>query len=450
MSALRHAPFRLLLSGRVVSGLGNAVAPIALAFAVLDLTGSPRDLGLVVGVRTLFNVLFVLFGGVLADRLPRHLLMVGASLGAGLTQAAIAVTVLTGSATIAALIGLSAVNGMFAAMAMPATSALLPQTVPEDERQAANALSRMFYNGTMILGAAAGGVLVAVLGPGWGIAVDAATFFVAAACFALVRIPTMVNAAASPGGQRRAEGGKRPAERMGTPAEMTEILAGQAPAAPAPARPSLLGDLRTGWSAFASRPWLYGTVAGFALINACLSGGLNVLGPVVADDTIGRRAWGLVLAAQTVGMIAGGLLALRLRLRRLLFFGVACTGVIALPVLALGVAPILGVLAAASFVAGLGIELFSVAWETTMQEHVPADKLARVYSYDMLGSYVAMPVGEVIAGPVGQAVGVETALIGAAVLIAVAVLGMLAVRSVRTLPHRVPSARSGPMEELAV
>jgi hypothetical protein len=140
---------------------------------------------------------------------------------------------------------------------------------------------------------------------------------------------------------------------------------------------------------------------------------------------------------------------MRLRIRRLLFVGVICTSLLVLPVLALGVWPMLAVLVAAAFVAGVGIEQFGVAWETTMQEHVPADKLARVYSYDMLGSYIAMPVGEVIVGPVGQAVGPEPTLIGAAVLIVVAVLGMLASRDVRTLRHRVPSERAAPMEELA-
>jgi MFS family permease len=118
------------------------------------------------------------------------------------------------------------------------------------------------------------------------------------------------------------------------------------------------------------------------------------------------------------------------------------------PGLALGVAPMLGVLIAASFIAGMGVAQFGVAWETTMQEHVPADKLARVYSYDMLGSYIAMPIGEVVVGPVGQAVGVEATLVGAAVLIGVAVLGMLASRDVRTLRHRVPERAPAVMEEL--
>jgi MFS family permease len=434
LAPLRHAPFRLLLGGRVVSGLGNAVAPIALAFAVLDLTGSPRDLGIVVGVRTLFNVLFVLFGGVLADRLPRHLLMVATSVAAGLSQAAVAAAVLTGAATIALLIGLSAVNGVFSALAMPATSALLPQTVPDDERQQANALTRLFFNGTMILGASAGGVLIATVGAGWGIAVDAATFLVAAVLFALVEVPKPV--VPDPSSPARADGPDAADQ------DAVHVLPGNRGG-----RPSLIADLRTGWSEFVSRTWLWVVVAGFAVVNACYSGSLNVLGPVVADQTIGRPAWGFVLAAQTIGMIGGALITLRLRIRRMLFFGVLSVTAIVLPILALGLRPVVVVLLGAAFIAGIGIELFSVSWETTVQEHVPADKLARVYSYDMLGSFIAMPIGEVIVGPVGQAVGVRATLVGAGLLAGLAVLSMLASRDVRHLRHRLPERAPARMEE---
>lgn len=178
----------------------------------------------------------------------------------------------------------------------------------------------------------------------------------------------------------------------------------------------------------------------FGVINAALSGGMSVLGPVVTDATVGRGAWGFVLAAQTLGMVLGALVAMRLTAGRLLFVGVWCTAFEVLPVLTLGVAPHLGLLLAAAFLAGVGIEQFAVAWETTMQEHVPADKLARVYSYDMVGSFVAIPVGQVAAGPIAQAVGVRPTLIGAAALIGLAVAGMLASRDVRNLRHRPPTS----------
>jgi MFS family permease len=405
-AALRHSAFRLLLTGRTLSTLGNTIAPIALAFAVLDLTGSVTDLGLVVGTRTLVNVAFLLFGGVLADRLPRHLMMVGTSVLAAATQGTVAALILTHTATVPLLIALEAANGMVSALTMPASAAILPQTVPADQRQQANALSRLFFNAAAIVGAPVGGVVVATVGSGWGIAVDAATFVLAGACYAFLRVPRTATGAG---------------------------------------RKGIFADLLTGWTEFRSRTWLWAVVLGFCVVNACWSGGLYVLGPTVANTTFGRQAWGFVLAAQTVGMIVGALIAMRVRLRRMLFFGTACTALLALPMLVLGAAPLVIPLMTAAFIAGVGLEQFAVAWETTMQEHIPPDKLARVYSYDMVGSFIAMPVGEVVAGPVAQATSVEGTLIGAAALVVLAVVGMLSSRDVRTLEHRAPTAA---MEEL--
>jgi MFS family permease len=378
--------------------LGNAVAPIALAFAVLDLTGSARDLGLVVGVRSLANVIFILFGGVIADRLPRHLVMVGASVLAGATQATVAVTVLTGTATIPLLLGLSAVNGIAAAVAFPAISAIVPQTVPAGILQQANALNRLAFNSALIAGSSVGGVLVATAGPGWGLAVDAGTFFLAGLLFALVRVP-----------------------KTDQPAALD--------------RPGTFTEMRHGWTAFISRTWLWVVVAGFCVINAALSGSVSVLGPVVADETFGRTTWGLILAVETAGMIAGALVAMRARVGRLLFYGVLwCLGDVLL-VLALGLTSTVLVLLLAGFAVGFALEQFTVAWDTTMQEHVPSDMLARVYSYDMLGSILALPIGQVAAGPLAEHFGERQTLVGAAALIAVATIAMLLSRDVRHLRH---------------
>jgi MFS family permease len=454
---LRHPAFRLLLIGRTVNTLGNTFAPIALAFAVLDLTGSASDLGLVVGTRTIVNVLFLLFGGVLADRLPRHLLMVGASVLAAVTQSTIATLVLTDAATMPALIALSAVNGMVAAVALPASAAILPQTVPADERQQANALNRLFFNAAAVVGAPVAGVVVATVGPGWGIMVDAATFVVAAGAFAFLRVPEPAATKSAAASAASAPDATPAAAYAAAAPDFAPAASGTAPeterpavAAPIPdARKGVFADLLTGWGEFRSRTWLWAVVAGFCVLNASWSGAVNVLGPTVADQTIGRRAWGLVLAAQTVGMIIGALVAMRLRLHRMLFFGTACTGLLALPMLVLGAAPRVGLLVPAAFVAGLGLEQFGVAWETTMQEHIPADKLARVYSYDMVGSFIAIPIGEIVAGPVAEMAGIEATLVGAGMLVILSVAGMLSSRDVRHLRHRLPERRTTPMEELA-
>ncbi|MDY7089262.1 MAG: MFS transporter [Actinomycetota bacterium] len=405
MAPLRYGAFRLLAAGRMISMLGNAVAPIALAFAVLDLTGSAGDLGLVVGARSLTNVVFLLLGGVIADRLPRHLVMVVSSAVAAITQAAVAVAVLTGAATVPLLMVLSAVNGLAAALAWPAVSALLPQTVPEAIRKQAIAINRIGGNAAMILGAPAGGILVATVGPGWGLAADAATFALSGVCFALIRVTGVHDHAVK--------------------------------------KPSVLAGLRDGWSEFTSRTWLWVVVLGFMFLNAAWAASMGVLGPVVADDTIGRRAWGFVLAAQTAGMIAGALLAIRITVRRLLAFGVIAVAGMALLPSGLALAPVLWVLVVCAFVGGVAFDQFGIAWETTMQEYVPSDKLARVYSYDMLGSLVAIPVGQVAAGPAAHALGARTTLLIAVGVMLVAVAGMLTSRDVRTLEHR-PATEKAP------
>ncbi|WP_426561876.1 MFS transporter [Angustibacter sp. McL0619] len=392
---LRHSGFRWLLTGRFASYLGNAVAPVALAFAVLDLTGSVSDLGLVVGARSIANVLLLLFGGVLADRLPRALVLRGSSYAAALTQAVVAVVVLTHTATIPMLMVLGVLNGAVAGMSFPASAALTPQTVPGSLIRQANALLRLATNTALIGGTAIGGVLVAGVGPGWGIAVDAASFAVAGLCFSRIRVPDLPS---SPG-----------------------------------AATSTLTQLREGWGEFVSRTWVWVVVVAAMGLNAAYTGGIAVLGPAVADDSIGRRSWGIALAASTAGMLVGGLVSLRWQPRHALRLAVALSPLAALPLLALAYLPVLAALAAALFLTGLTFELFGVAWDVSMQEQVPAEKLARVYSYDAVGSFVAIPLGEILVGPIAHAYGVSTTLTWCAVLVVASSLFALCSRSVRTL-----------------
>ena len=366
-----------------------------------------------VGARTLANVIFLLFGGVLADRLPKHALMVGAALAAFASQAVVAATVLTGTATIPLLMAIGAFNGMVSAVAFPASSAIVPQIIPAEMRQQGNALGRLFLNAATILGAPIGGILAGSIGPGWGIAVDAGTFLLSAIFFGLIKLPRKAVV------EERAE------------------------------KQSIVRDLRTGWTEFWSRTWLWAVVAGFCVINACSVGGMYVLGPLIADDSIGREAWGFVLASQTAGMIVGALIILRLRVRRLLLIGTAATACEAVPLFILGVRPYLVLMVAAGFLAGVAFELFGVAWETTMQEHVPSDKLARVYSYDMVGSLLAVPIGQVAVGPIAEQFGLEPTLIALSALVLLAVIGMLVSRDVRHLEHALPEPDPAPVKESA-
>ncbi|WIE84496.1 MFS transporter [Curtobacterium sp. MCPF17_021] len=397
---LRHAPFRWLLAARTVSILGNAVAPIALAFAVLDLTGSPVDLGLVVAARSVANVAVLLFGGVIADRLPRDVVLVATSLGAALTQGAVAALVLTGTATVPLLVVLSILNGAVAAVSLPTTAAMVPETVPESLLRPANAVIRLSINAGTIVGASAGAGMVALVGAGWGLAVDAAGFAVAASLYARIRLPRRTSVA--------------PADR-----------------------PSVIADIREGWVEFAGRRWVWTVVAQFAVLNAAFVGATTVLGPVVADGSFGRAGWGLVVAAQTVGLALGALIALRWRPRHALGIGVALMAVTALPVVALAGAPALPTLLVAFALGGVAIELFAIAWDHALQSNVPRAVLSRVYSYDMVGSFVAVPLGEALVGPLAHAVGTPATLIGCAVVIVVATVVAASTRSVRRVTTEV-------------
>jgi MFS family permease len=396
LAPLRHKAFRWLVLARVAAHLAHAVAPVALAFAVLDLTGSAIDLGIVVGARSIATVVLLLFGGVLADRLPRGVILQGASLAAAATQAAIACAVLFGFASIPLLIVLSTLNGAVSAVSIPAVLAITPTTVPADLLRSANAVTRMGATTAMIVGASLAGLVAGVFGPGWALAGSALVFALAAGGYL---------------GMRKHLPGKWPRTASSRP----------------------LRELREGWAEFRSRTWVWVVVLQFMVVNAALVGGMQVLGPVVADATIGRPAWGVVLGVQAVGAFIGAFIAARWHPRRAMLIGVAIVAVEALPLAMLAKAPHFVVLTIVMFVAGMAMEQFGVAWDTSLQEHVPADRLARVYSYDAIGSIVAIPIGEIAIGPIAEHAGTSATLLGAAALILVATGAALCSRDVRTL-----------------
>ncbi|MDM4762388.1 MFS transporter [Galbitalea sp. SE-J8] len=397
-SPLRRPAYRRLLAARTAIVVGNAIAPVALAFAVLDLTGSAAALGLVVASRSIANVAVLLVGGVIADRLPRQLVLLVASVGATLTQTAVVAVLVSGRGSVGALAALAALNGVAAGIALPASSALIPTTVPSYLLRQANAILRLAVNTGTIVGTAAGSVLIAALGPATGIAVDAATFLVGGLLFGAVH------------GRARSM-----------------------PSKDAPAPSSVLHDIRVGWREFAGRRWVWVIVAQFGIENAAFAGAVAILGPVIADQSFGRAAWGVILATQTVGYLAGGALALRWRPRRALAVGVALSATTALPVFALAVAPVVPLLIAAFFLGGLAVEQFTVAWDQALQTHIPADRLARVYSYDALGSFAAMPIGEALIGPVATTVSTPIALLACGAAIVLATAAAMTQRSIRSL-----------------
>jgi MFS family permease len=393
--------FRLLFLARTTSFFGGAIAPVAIAFAVLDLTGSATDLGLVLAARLIPQLVFMLVGGVWADRLPRNRVMLASDLVAGSVQLTTAVLVLTGGAELWHLAALQAVGGTAQAFFFPASTGLIPQTVEPPILQQANAILRMSLNAASIGGAALGGFLVAIVGPGWALSVDAGTFFVSAVFLALMRVS----------GSERLEA------------------------------PNFLQELREGWHEFSSRTWLWVIVLAFGFLNAAETGAFNVLGPVVAKEELGGAgAYGALLAAEAVGLLLGGLLALHVRPARPLFVG--CAAIAGLPpvlvLLAIG-AP-LGVILAAALVMGVGIEIFGVLWDTSLQQHVPQQALSRVSSYDALGSFVFIPLGQIAVGPIADQIGTDETFYLAAAVVTIAIVVMLATPSIRRLQAGVPAA----------
>ena len=372
LGPLRVRNFRLLVTGTATSALGNAITPVALAFAVLDLGGSASDLGLVVAAFALAEVVTVLFGGVLGDRVPRQLMMEGSAAACVLTQASVAVLLLGDWATVPVLAAFGVVNGCLGALNSPSSAAMTRMTVPPELLPSAVALRGLLQTGAQVVGYATGGVLVAAAGSGWAIAVDAATFAIAALCYSRLRVP-----------HTRPDG----------------------------VRQSFLADLGDGLREVLRHTWLWLLIGQALLYHLFYGGAQAVLGPIVVGDQLGRSAWGVALGMLMAGFVVGGLVALRWRPRHGLFAGTALLSLTAAFPLAMALSDHLVPILLGAFLHGLGLQLFDVNWEVSIQQNVAEDKLARVYSLDMVGSFVARPLGLVVTGPVAEVVGFDRWLV---------------------------------------
>lgn len=391
---LRDANVARLAAARFISTFGTAMAPVAMAFGVLDLTGSPRLVGLVLASQTAAQVAVQLFGGALADRWSRQRLMVAAECLAAASQTTMALLLFAESDRVWALAGLMAVNGVAFALFHPASIGIVPQLVSRDRLQPANAILTLAQSGAFGLGGAVAGLVVAVAGAGWAIALDAASFVVSAWLVAGMR----------PGAQERGE------------------------------PTHLWHQLRDGWREFTAHRWLWTIVLQFSVLVAGWQGGLNVVGPVVAARELGGAAsWGWVTGALGAGLLAGGIVGMRVTFARPLLVATFGILMLALPLVGLAAGASLTMVVAGAFLAGLGAQVFAVIWYTALHTRVAPEAISRVSAYDSVGSIAFAPLGEAAAGPLVEAVGARPALWWASALVVVPTLAVLVVPEVRRL-----------------
>jgi predicted MFS family arabinose efflux permease len=389
--------FRLLAACTLISVTGSQVAAVAIPFAVLRSGGSASDVGYVASAELISMIACLLLGGAIADRLPRHHVIMAAEALQALGQGVAAALVLTGHARVWQLAVLAAAGGAGFGLYYPAAQGLLPQTVPASQRAQANACYRTGRNGAAIAGAALGGLITGLAGPGWALAADAASFAVAAAL------------------------------RTGTRLQRL----------PPVHAPGLLLELRGGWREFTSHRWLWTIVAQFAVVTSVYAAATSVLGPLVADSSLGgARSWGLITAAYAAGAVVGGLVMTRFRPRRLLIAAMLSVPAYSLLLFALAVPLLVPLDLAAALVAGGSLEVFTICWATTMQQEVPQDKLSRVASYDALGGIALTPAATAIAGPAAAAIGAAGVLTAGGAVVAILPVLTLLIPEVRHMRRK--------------
>jgi predicted MFS family arabinose efflux permease len=196
----------------------------------------------------------------------------------------------------------------------------------------------------------------------------------------------------------------------------------------------MLRELRAGWTEFRKHTWLWVTVLQYCLVMMAWNGAFMVLGPVVARAHLGgAAAWGAISAVDALGLIVGGVISLRYTPRRPMLLVVGTGGFFALSPLMLGLVAPLPVICVTAFGLGILAEVMMVQWTVAMATRIPADKLARVSSYDAFGSLAAMPLGALIAGPLAAKAGVSAAEFAAAAVILIASALALIPRDIWTI-----------------
>ncbi len=385
--------FARFLTASTVSTLGGGMATIALAFAVLD-QGGVTELGIVLLAREVPMIIFVLLGGVFADRLRRRTILVSTDLVKATAQGLTAFLFFTGTADVVTVSLLQIVFGVANAFSRPAYTGLVREILRDDQLQEANALLGLSNSVLHIIGPALGALIVAAGSPALALGIDAVTFLISALFMFTMRIARVVRIATA----------------------------------------SVLADLRGGWRELTSRPWLVAMILSFGAFQLTYFPALSVLGPAVAQDSLGGpTAWGLILSLESIGAVIGGLVALRLRVTRPLVVGQLFVIPCGLLLLGLAVPLNVALLALLSAAVGFGFAAGNTFWQTALQQNVPEHALSRVSSFDWLGSVAFNPLGYLLIGPLAQTIGTSQALIASGVINLAAAVGVLLLPSVRAI-----------------
>jgi len=375
------------------------MAPVALAFAVLDATHSAGALGLILAARSVPMLLFLLVGGVVADRFSRRTVLLVSNSGAALSQGLAATLFISGDFHLAAIVALEFANGTLTAVTSPALRGIDPQLVDADQRQRANSLLGSSKNLISIVGPSLAGGIVIAFGGGWGGGIDAGSYLIAAFCLAKGRLPGQVT-----------KGGA-----------------------------AVLCEVRDGWVAFRSMTWVCVIVLAFAAANCIYVGVWSVLGPTMASTSIGAVVWGIVLSARAAGMLAATAAMYRLKRARSLVAGLLCYAAGALPMIVLGLHGSAALLIGVALLAGVGLGIMAITWETSLQDHVPNEMLSRIAAYDDLVSYAAIPIGQLSVAPLAAAFGETQAMVVGGVLYGLIAAAPTVSRAVRHLQGPVPA-----------
>ena len=392
-----HEGFSMLVTARLISNVGNGLSPIALAYGVLSLPGADgSDLSIVMGARYLPLIIFMLFGGVFADRFQRNRIVGGSDIiGSGLVAVS-AISLIAGFSSILLLAVMGALFGFLNALWWPAMSGVLPEILPKEKLQEGNAIIGLMSNIGVVFGTLLGGVIVTLTSPGWALLIDGATFFIAGLIVWNLKLDA----------KSRIES------------------------------PGILDDLRVGWREFISRSWVVTMVIAFAFINMAFDSMITILGPLnFSDPETGPRDWSYNLAGLTIGMMIGGIIVLKFKFKHPLFVSMILVAISGVWDFALAFDLSLAISIAAGIFSGIAVEIFLVTWSTSMQTHIPEESFSRVNAYDSLGSYGFAPLGIIIAGPLAEAFSVNSILFATGSITLLASVVALSVKSVRTLSN---------------